>query len=139
MKEEKEELYEVSNDENQEKTPYEKVSEIISIIVGVFICGIFIYLLIISKDNFTRMALTPFLLCLLCNLGATISKALGKENLVNIFNKGYIVVFLLFWFGFLIFWSYNAIKDGGDISTLLFTIPFWIAGIILIYKIFIKK
>lgn len=136
--EKKEELYQVSTDNNQEIT-HNVVNEIARIIIALIILGILFNLLIISKNNTTRIGLLPFILCLMCNLGALTSSVLGKENLVNIFNKGYLVVFLLCWFSFLIFWTYNVIKNGNNISLLVFSIPFWIIGIIVVYEFFIKK
>lgn len=47
------------------------------------------------------------------------------------------VGFLLFWFGFLILACVSIVKQEGFLPT-LFTLPLWLAGFFIIYKIFIK-
>ena len=60
---------------------------------------------------------------------------LFDNNSVDIFNKIYIVGFLLFWFGFLFFYSYTCLISK-EYLMLLFTVPFWIVGIYIIRKRF---
>lgn len=80
----------------------------------------------------------PFIICLILSTIKNICLLIGKDRYANIFNRLYAFVFLLFAFGFLIFWSYLVIKSNNYV-TLLFTIPFWIAEIYFIRKYFFKK
>lgn len=91
-----------------------------------------------TTDNFSKIALLPFILCVVCSVGMTIAKTFNNRKLVNLFNKSYVIIFLIFWFSFLTFVCYQTIRDG-DKSISYFTIPFWLFGFFAIYKTFIKK
>lgn len=87
------------------------------------------------KNSFVvKIFLTPFLACGFFSIGKNICFLLKKEKYVNMFNKLFQLSFFIFWFGFLIFWSYLVIKEKSYLS-LLFTIPFWAIGIYFIRKI----
>ena len=51
----------------------------------------------------------------------------------NFLRKLFTVAFLLYWFGFLITAVFVCIRDK-DYGMLLFTLPFWLAGIYVIKK-----
>lgn len=120
-------------------------------------CG---WIFIKSDNNTMRMVIIPFLICALSILiGAVIllletinevktpqenknnseykNKKMLYHNFSNFFSKLYIIGFLLFWFGFLIVGCYIIIREQ-SYSMLLFSIPFWIAGIFIVYKKFKK-
>ena len=60
-------------------------------------------------------------------------KALLAEKIKKIVGKIYIFAFLSFWFGILLVGTMIALKDG-EMSILVATIPFWIAGIAVLIK-----
>lgn len=53
----------------------------------------------------------------------------------NLFHKIFIIIFFLFWFGFLIFAAYICIRDE-NYGMLLYSGLFWIVGIIFAKKSF---
>ena len=55
------------------------------------------------------------------------------KRLAGIFSKLYTIGFLLFWFGFLSVAAFLCIRDE-NYNTLLFTLPFWIAGIFIVKR-----
>ena len=55
------------------------------------------------------------------------------KRLADIFSKLYTIGFLLFWFGFLSVAAFLCIRDE-NYNTLLFTLPFWIAGIFIVKR-----
>ena len=60
------------------------------------------------------------------------------KRLADIFSKLYTIGFLLFWFGFLSVAAFLCVRDK-NYSTLLFTLPFWIAGIYVIKRKLLNK
>ena len=115
-----------------------KLLNIAGIIVSATLCIILLLVFANSANVITQLVLTPFLLAAVATLGLTIS--IYKENgpLVIVFQKCYIISFLLYWFGFLGIWCFYALKDK-QIGMLLFTIPFWAVGIFAIIKNFFDK
>ena len=84
-----------------------------------------------------KLILIPFLICSTSVLIKNICLLMNKEKYVEFFNKIFTVGFLLFWFGFLIYWCYKSLIDK-DYSLLLFSIPFWISGVYIIKRILLK-
>lgn len=109
-----------------------------SIYVGAIIRSsiIFVFLLtIISKNQnmISRLMIIPFILCSLFSIGKNICLMIDKKKFATIFSKLFVISFLTFWFGLLIYGSYLFIKEK-NFSQLLFTIPFWIAGVYIIRR-----
>ena len=117
---------------------YEKFSKIIVLISAIVINILLISFILNAKDKITKIILFVFLNCTLCFLSYTIVDLFSKENLKRIFIKSYIIIFMLYWFGFIIFWTYKVI-EAGSYSMIWFTIPFWLSGMLIIYKEVIKK
>ncbi len=115
-----------------------KKSICISQIIRNIIIAIFLLWLFFSSDGLMKFIIAPFIICVVLSLGKNIFLIFDKDKYVNIFNKLYAIVFLLFAFCFLIFWSYTVIKNNNYL-TLLFTIPFWLMLIYFIHKCFFKK
>ncbi|MBR3152078.1 MAG: hypothetical protein IKF52_00460 [Clostridia bacterium] len=134
----------------------ELLNDIYIIIGCVFISIIMGSIFIFAANFITRLFVIPFLICVLAMLiraiislckrlisrknssdeGTSARKTIEKMNKTdNIFDKVFTVGFLLFWFGFLIVFDYNAIKQG-QVSLLVFTIIFWIIGIYVTIKEF---
>lgn len=97
---------------------------------------IFVFLLwLIGKNQniLSRMMILPFLLCSAFLVAKNICFMLDKKKLAMVFSKLFIVGFLLFWFGILIYVNYIFIKNG-EYFSLLFTLPFWLVGIYVTCK-----
>ena len=99
---------------------------------------IILFWLFSNNSGLMRFIILPFIICVFLSLAKYICIIIGKDKYATIFHKLYAIVFLLFAFCFLMFWSYTVIKHH-NYTTLLFTIPFWIMLIYFIRKYFFKK
>ena len=102
---------------------------IYSIIASIILINIYI------KTPNGKLILFPFMICSFALTIKYIFMLFDKDKYAKIFNKIYSFGFLLFMFGFLIFWCYKGIVDK-QYSMLVFSIPFWIAGVYIIIKRF---
>lgn len=104
-----------------------------SIIRAVIISIFLIIIVIKNQDIISKLIILPFLFCGIFTIGK--NACLLKENKrgANIFSKLFVLSFLTFWFGFLVIWSYLFIRKNSYFP-LVFTIPFWIAGIYIVRK-----
>ena len=132
------------NTDSDEKTSgTDKLYEIITngflLIVACGICAVFLYIYLNLKDTTSRLIFMPFLGFGLCIGGMVLSQVFKSEEMGNIFLKEMLIIFLAFWFGILTYGTIQSIKQGGELTALLFTIPFWIAGIFALIKFVIKK
>lgn len=125
-------------DESKLLYTYDLLRKSALIISTSIICIVFLGIFIKLQDLTSRLIFAPFLGCGVCTFGCALSKVFNLNELEKIFHKSYIIIFLIFWFGLLIFWTVGIIKQEGDFRYTLFSIPFWIAGIFIIYKFFIK-
>lgn len=103
-------------------------------IIKATIISIFLSIIIIkNQEIISRFIILPFLFCGIFTIGK--NACLLKENKqgTNIFSKLFVLSFLTFWFGFLVIWSYLSIRKNSYFP-LVFTIPFWIAGIYIVRK-----
>lgn len=90
-----------------------------------------------TNDVITEIMLTPFIFCTISSIGKNICLILNNKKIANIFSKLFIISFLTFLFGFLIFWGYLCIK-GKNYLNILFEIPFFIIGIYIVRKFLFK-
>ena len=104
------------------------LSRLISSILFILIL---IYLYVKTPNG--KIILIPFLVCGTAVVLKNVFLLMAKKNYVRIFNKIYLVGFMLFWFGFLIYFSYISIINK-EYSLVLFSIPFWIVGISILRK-----
>lgn len=123
--------YEGINDEKFYKS-YEILKNIMSVIAAVLLCIILMTIFFKLSDFISRLVFSPFLGCGLCSAGLVLAKVFKNKKLEKIFSKGYIIIFLIYWFGFLSFWTVGVFKQKGSILYVLFSIPFWIAGLFII-------
>jgi hypothetical protein len=125
-------------------------SSVARALVSLVFVGICLWMFMKIDNASAKVFMIPFLICGLALLIQAIIRIInhfkGDGNFLGIlitFEKIYVLGFLLFWFGILIFICYTVIKNGnyqnGDYKALLFTIPFWIFGICVIYKTFKKR
>ena len=105
------------------------------LVSSVFITILLIYFMI--KTPSSKIIFIPFLICAISMIGKSISLIMEKKKYVNIFNKSFTIGFLLFWFGFLIFADYIAIRDK-QWQLVAFSLVFWIAGIYFVKKRLVK-
>lgn len=108
-------------------------------IIAVLVINIILFFLFIKSDNIGKLIMIPFCLAGLCSLVWTISKILKNQKMMKKIEKIYIGIFLVFMFIMLTAFTVQIIIEETDYLILLFTIPFWIVWIFLIYKFFIKK
>lgn len=106
------------------------------LVSSVFITILLIYFMI--KTPSPKIIFVPFLICAISMIGKSISLIMDKKKYVNIFDKSFTIGFLLFWFGFIIFADYIAIKDK-QWQLVVFSLVFWIAGIYFVNKRFVKQ
>ena len=111
---------------------------VVQLLVIVAIIIIILWSMIKSSDMITRIVLIPFLIAAAATLGKLCFVYFKNINWMILMDKLYIIGFLLFWFGFLIVATYISINNK-QYDMLLFSIPFWIVGIYIVYKNFIKK
>lgn len=105
------------------------------LVSSVFITILLIYFMI--KTASPKIIFVPFLICTISMIGKSISLIMEKKKYVNIFDKTFSIGFLLFWFGFLIFADYIAIKDK-QWQLVAFSLVFWIVGIYFAKKRLVK-
>ncbi len=136
------------------------IFQIIGGLIFTFIC---FFIFILGTDIFSKFAISPFLICGIAitikgivilnhnivnfneiknyniqNKDQKANKDLSKFNLIS--SHLYGIGFLIFWFGFLIFFDYLAMKqiNSGGIQLILFSLIFWLAGIYVAFKEFKK-
>lgn len=104
----------------------------------VFLNGLFIYGFIKSADAITRWFMSFFLLATLCGSIMTIATIFNKNNIVNILNKIYHALILLFMALILLAGTIGSFKQKQYLM-LLILIPLWILVFYLAYKHLLKK
>lgn len=102
---------------------------IYSIIASLILTNIYI------KTPNGKLIMLPFMICSYALTIKYIFLLFDKNKYARLFNKVYSIGFLLFMFGFLIYWCYRCIIDKED-SMLLFSVLFWFMGIYIIKKKF---
>lgn len=138
------------------------------IIKSLFISGLCIYFFINGANTIDKIIIFPFVICgitvlirgltlLIQSLNTIIAIKISYTddfdyaNKVSNINKKlekvddfaiklFLFIFLVFWFGALIFYDYNAIKnwENGGFINFLFSIIFWITGFYMI-KIIVNE
>lgn len=123
-----------------------------SFVTLVVVIGLTLFLgfILIKVQGVGKIAFLPFFIAILSFLVQAIvdfkmtiptydteeeirRKALLAEKIKKIAGKIYIFAFLSFWFGILLVGTMIALRDG-EMSILVATIPFWIAGIAVLIK-----
>ena len=108
------------------------------IFVGCILVIFLLWVFLKGTDTITKIIILPFLICGCAALAQIIFRTLNMTKYVLLMNKLYIVSFLLYWFGFLCVWTFYGIKDK-EYWMLIFSIPFWAAGIFVAYNNLFKK
>ena len=105
------------------------------LVTSVFATILLIYFMI--KTTSPNIIFVPFLICGISMIGKCVCLLMDKKKYATIFNKVFIISFLLFWFGFIIMWCYTSFKQGNPLQT-IFTLQFWISGIYIAKKKLLK-
>lgn len=130
------------------------ITIISKVLLSAFILLFMVYIFYVKETNmnfliflftlpFVTTALVIFLMSLLdftslCkHKSMTLDDAKKREKIKEILASIQIIVFFLFWFGFLAVASIVCIKDG-DWQMALFTIPFWLVGVFM-YRVNFKR
>src|ERR1035437_9789937 len=100
-------------DESERSSSYFTLNNIIKIISIICYNVITIWIFVKAADNITRISIFPFCLCGLCLLVYTIAQVLNNYLLANVLNKIFVTTFLLFWFGFLIYFTKGIVEQEG--------------------------
>jgi len=91
------------------------------------------------NDKLGRLIFAPIILLGFCVVGYVLSEIIHNDFLKNTCEKGYILVFLIYWFGTLAYFSIKTIIQGENFILLFSTIPFWLAGIAFTYYSIMKE
>ena len=118
---------------------YEVLQNSISIIGVSVVVVILLNIFLKLSDQTSKLIFLPFMCCGLCTFGLVLAKVFKNYKLESVFLKGYVIIFLTYWFGFLSFWTFGIIKQEGNYLYALFSIPFWIFGVFAFYKYIIKN
>ena len=98
---------------------------------AIFITLLLLYFMV--KTSSPKIIFVPFLICSITMAGKHLALLLGKNKFAVIFSKLFSVGFLLFLFGTLIVAAFICVRDK-NYTVLLFSTPFWLAGIYLTKK-----
>ena len=132
-----------SDDMAIDQTPFFKSYEIFEnsiSVIGVSLMVAFLLTIFFkASDNITRLIIMPFVGCGLCSFGIVMSRIFKNYTLEKAFSKGSVLIFFLYWFGFLSFWTIGIAKQEGNYIYALLSLPFWIFGIFAVYHIIKKK
>ena len=102
---------------------------------ALFIIVLLFYFMMKTPSLNSKIIFVPFIICAITMVGKNIALLVGKKDLAITFSKLFTIGFLLFWFGFLSVAVFVCIRDK-NYNTLVFTLPFWIAGILIVKRRF---
>lgn len=108
------------------------------IITSIVVAVVLLNVLFNTNDSLTKIIVLPFLIFAICLGLKNALIIMKKETLAVKFSKAYVVAFLIYWFGFLIYWDYISFIDGKYMQ-ILFSIPLWLGGFYFTYKRLFKK
>lgn len=111
---------------------------ILSVVSSLAFCIIVSVIFINLTGAFSKMIFLPFLFCGYCTFEYYLAIAFQNNKLAMQFLNIFYIIFIVYWFGFLIVASVISVIQN-QFTNILFTIPFLIAGIFMLYKYFTKK
>ena len=115
-----------------------KIGKIFNLVILIIISFFMINLFIGANNIIARIFLLPFIVCVLASIGKNIFMIKDNYKYSNIFSNIYFISFFTYFFGILIIWCYLVIRDG-NYAMLIFSIPFWIIGIFLLVRRFLRR
>lgn len=106
------------------------------LITSVVTTVLLLFFMINTSSN--KLIFIPFLICSISMVGKCVAQLLKQDKAAVIFQKLFVLGFLLFVVGFLIVACYVSIRDK-NYSLLIFSIPFWLVAFFLFKNKFLKK
>lgn len=106
------------------------------LITSIMVTGTLLYFM--AKSPSPKIIFIPFLVCSISMAGKSIAQMMDRKKLEFIFGKIFVLGFLLFFIGLLVFAGYTSVRDK-NYSLLVFSIPFWIVGIFFIKNKLLNK
>lgn len=85
------------------------------------------------NDKLGRLIFTPIVVLGVCVVGYVVCEIIHKDKIKRFFEKGYVLVFLIYWFGTLSYFTIKTIIQQESFILILATIPFWLAGVAFTY------
>lgn len=108
------------------------------IITSVIAAAVLLNVMFNTNDFTTKIIVLPFLVFAVSFGVKNVLIMLKKERWAHIFGKVYVTAFLIYWFGFLIYWDYVSFVDKRYMQ-ILFSLPLWLGGVYFAYKRLFKK
>ena len=108
------------------------------LITSIIVVGILLKVLFSTSDLLTILIVLPFLIFAVGIGVKNIFILMKKDSYAIIASKVCAIAFLVYWFGFLVYWDYVSFTDG-DYIRILFSVPLWLGGIYVAYKRLFKK
>lgn len=95
------------------------------------------HIMIVTKDFITRIIVLFFLIFGISLFLKNIYFMLRKDKLARIFDKINVIIFFIYYFGFLIYWDYLAITNR-EYILIIFSLLAWTCGIFIAYRKYLK-
>ena len=114
------------------------IKNIIQMIISLFVIIFLSSILISTIDLLTKIVVAIFLTFIINQFLMNLFFVLNKYNIAVLFKKINLILFLIYWLGFLIYWNYIAITKH-DYMSILFSLPFLFMGVFIVYKEFKRK
>lgn len=111
---------------------------ILNLIKDIVITLILISIFVCQENILWKIVILLFVICSMSVVIKNIFVIIDKPNIVKIFSNIYKMCFLIMWFTFLSYAVYTSVINK-NYSFILFLVPFYLVGIYLIYKVFIRN
>jgi len=111
---------------------------IIQMIISLFVIIFLSSILISTIDLLTKIVVAIFLTFIINQFLMNLFFVLNKNNIAVLFKKINLILFFVYWFGFLFYWNYININKH-EYMSVLFSIPFLFMGVFMVYKEFKRK
>lgn len=114
------------------------IKNIIQMIISLLVIIFFSFILISTRDLLTKIVVAIFLTFIINQFLMNLFFVLNKNNIAVLFKKINLILFFVYWFGFLFYWNYININKY-EYMSVLFSIPFLFMGVFIAYKEFKRK
>lgn len=114
------------------------VKNLIQMIISLFVIIFLSSILISTIDLLTKIVVAIFLTFIINQFLMNLFFVLNKNNIAVLFKKINLILFFVYWFGFLFYWNYININKH-EYMSVLFSIPFLFMGAFFVYKEFKRK
>ncbi len=114
------------------------IKSLIQMIISLFVIIFLSSILISTIDLLTKIVVAIFLTFIINQFLMNLFFVLNKNNIAVLFKKINLILFFVYWFGFLFYWNYININKH-EYMSVLFSIPFLFIGAFMVYKEFKRK